>query len=160
DSSPLNLIGTCTPVPLPGAAPARPSLSVSVRHLRGAPLMTVRARSAKDGAKLRSVRIALPSRLVIDRAALATGVVITAGSGRVARGRWSLSRSGVLTVKAPKVGSSLITATIQAGALHADRALRALARGRRAMPRLTFTARVADVRNARFGYRLRVRPAR
>src|SRR6058998_2169179 len=105
DSSPLNLVGSCVPVPLPGAA-GRPSLAVSVRGLARAALMTVRARSA--AAKLRSVRIALPSQLVFDRAALARGVAITAGSKRLARSRWSLSRSGVLTIKAPKGGSVLV----------------------------------------------------
>src|SRR5205823_4186116 len=37
DSSPVNLVGNCVPVPAPGAA-AKPSLSVSVRRLSGAPL--------------------------------------------------------------------------------------------------------------------------
>ena len=66
----------------------------------------------------------------------------------------------MLTVKAPKGGSSLVTATIQAGVLRADTALTKLLRARRALPRLTFTGRVVDVKNARYGYRLRVRPAR
>jgi hypothetical protein len=55
---------------LAGEPPAGSALSVSLRRLTGAPLMTVRARSAKSGAKVRSVRLALPTRLVIDRAAL------------------------------------------------------------------------------------------
>src|SRR5436309_2894939 len=119
DSSPLNLVGSCVPVPLPAAA-ARPSLSVSVRRLTRAPLMTVRARSAKDGRS--SAACGSPCR----RDSWSTAQrwprawPSPAGSRRLGRRAWSLSRSGVLTVKAPKGGSSLVTATIQAGALRAD----------------------------------------
>ena len=159
DSSPVNLVGNCVPVPAPGAA-AKPSLSVSVRRLSGAPLMTVRARSVTGAAKLRTVRLVLPSRLAFNRAALKRGVAITAGSKRLKGSSWSLSRSGVLTVKAPKAGSSVITATIQSGALRSSKALKKLAHGRKALPRLTFQGRVTDVKNALYGYKLRVRPVR
>jgi hypothetical protein len=159
DSTPLNLVGTCTPVP--GSAAAAPSLAVSVRRLAGrAPLMTVRARSAKDGANLRSVRLVLPSRLAFNRAALKTGVAITASGKRLKGSRWSLSRSGVLTIKAAKEGSSVVTATIQSGALRSSNALKKLVRGRKALPRMTFTGRLTDVKNARYGYSLKVRPLR
>src|SRR5881397_3198166 len=133
DSSPVNLVGNCVPVPAPGAA-AKPSLSVSVRRLSGAPLMTVRARSVTGAAKLRTVRLVLPSRLAFNRAALKRGVAITAGSKRLKGSSWSLSRS--------------------------SKALKKLAHGRKALPRLTFQGRVTDVKNALYGYKLRVRPVR
>ena len=122
--------------------------------------MTVRARSVTGAAKLRTVRLVLPSRLAFNRAALKRGVAITAGSKRLKGSSWSLSRSGVLTVKAPKAGSSVITATIQSGALRSSKALKKLAHGRKALPRLTFQGRVTDVKNALYGYKLRVRPVR
>jgi hypothetical protein len=159
DSSPVNLVGSCVPVPVPGAA-AKPSLSVSVRGLASRPLMTVRARRATGAAKLRTVRLVLPTKLAFNRAALKKGVAVTAGSKRLKGSSWSLSRSGVLTIKAPKAGSSVITATIQSGALRSSKVLKRLARSRKALPRLTFTGRVTDVKNGLYGYRLRVRPVR
>ena len=55
DSSPLNLAGSCVPVPLPAAA-ARPSLSVSVRRLTRAPLMTLSSLGSCAKAPSRSIR--------------------------------------------------------------------------------------------------------
>jgi hypothetical protein len=160
-SAPVNIVGTCVPapvepaaaapaVPVATAAPstAKPSLVLGVRGVRKTPAVTLRARSAPGAAKLSSVRLKLPAGLSFVRARLARGLVLPAGATS------SLGRDGALTVRAPRGGLSAMTVTIRSGAVRASRTLRS----RRALPRLTFLARVTDVANASSQQRLAVRP--
>src|SRR5205823_3054325 len=122
-SSPLNIVGTCVAVPPPAAAAtpatpapavapaspatptaqapstARPTLSLKVRGVASKPALTLQARSAPGAAKLRSVRLALPSsQLAFVRAALGRGITTKQGV------KWSLSSAGALTLQAPAGG--------------------------------------------------------
>ena len=163
DSSPVNIVGDCKPVPEPSsraASRSKPSLTVSVRRVGSQPLVTVRAKSAKSGNRMRSLRLALPSRLVVNTAKIRKGVSVTAGGKKLSRAPRSLSRRGVLTVRVARGGNSQIVVSLRSGAIRAGRTLRGLARRHRALPRLALTGSVVDVKNNRFGYRLRVRPSR
>src|SRR4051794_20847171 len=159
DDSPVKLVGACVPAASPQSA-NRPSLSLSVRRVKSTPLLTVRARRASGGANLRTVRIALPSSLVVNAKRLKNGVTVTAGGKRLKKSAWSLSRRGVLTIKTAKKGNSIIAATFQSGALKSSATLRKAARGRKALKRLSFAARVVDAKSKQFNYSLKVRPLR
>jgi len=115
----------------------------------------VRARAGTS--RLRTLRLTIPKGLSVVTKALRKGVAVSAGGKKVTGKQWSLSRSGVLTVRGlPKIGRSSITVTIAGGALKAGPKLRA----RRALPRLPFIGRLVDVKGARFAYTVRVRPTR
>jgi len=162
DSSPVNIVGDCKPVPDPNAAASKrkPSLTVSVRRLGSQPLVTLRAHSASSGRRLRSLRVVLPSRLVVSSAKVRKGLSVLVGGRKLSRSAYSLSRHGVLSVRVARSGSSQIIVSLRSGAIRANRTLRGLARRHRALPRLVFTGRVVDVKNTRFSYRVRVRPNR
>ena len=84
--------------------------------------------------------------------------------------RYDLGDSVTLKLGACRCGSPLPAieikgrcddvVSLRGGAIRAGRTLRGLARRHRALPRLALTGRVVDVKNNRFGYRLRVRPSR
>jgi hypothetical protein len=137
-------------------------VSVRLTHVRGRPTLTIRARKRNDDARLlKTLRVVMPSRLAVGSSALIRrNVRVTAGGRRLARSAWSLSRSGVLTVRAPGSGRSNINVTITRGAVRASRTLRRLALRRRALPRLTFSTRVTDAADTRFNATVRVRPSR
>jgi len=173
-SAPLNIVGTCVPAPLPTAAAppaaaptpappaapttqapskAKPSLVVNVRGLATKPVVVFQARSASGAAKLRSVRLTLPtSKVSFVRAALQRGIKLSSGA------KATLSGAGALTVQAPAGGSSTISGTIRSGAVRSSKALQKLAAAHKPLPRLSVAGRVTDVQNGRFDYRLNVRP--
>jgi hypothetical protein len=162
DSSPVNVVGNCVPVPNPqsrAASTRKPSFTVRVRRLRSAPIVTLRARTAKGAARMRTVRLALPARLVVKRG-VSNAVSVFAGGKKLSRGAWTLSRSGVLSIRVPRKGSSAITASIKAGSLRTSTALHRLAGGHRTLPRLSFSGRLVNVNNQRFSYTVRARPSR
>jgi hypothetical protein len=162
DSSPVKVNGNCVPVPAPqsrSASTRKPSFTVSVRRLRSAPIVTLKARTVRNATRIRTVRLALPSRLVVKRG-VKNGVSVFAGGKKLSRGAWTLSRSGVLTIRIPRKGSSAITASIKAGTLRTSAALHRLAAGRKTLSRLTFTGRLVDLNKQRFNYTVRARPSR
>src|SRR4051794_23126827 len=159
DDAPVKLVGNCVPAASPLSA-NRPSLSLSVRRVKSTPLMTVKARKASGGANLRTVRIALPSALVVNAKRLKNGVTVTAGGKRLKKSAWTLSRRGVLTIRTAKKGTSIIAATFQSGSLKTSATLRKAAKGRKTLKRLSFAARVIDAKSKQFNYSLKVRPLR
>ena len=127
----------------------------------GTPVVTMRVRRAAGGRKLRSVRLALPSQLRVNGRRAAAGVTVRAGTRKLSRRSWTLSRSGVLTVRRPRsAAASSITVTLRSGVVRAATRLRSLAVRKRTLPRLTFSVRVVDAKSRKYNYRLRVRPSR
>jgi hypothetical protein len=148
-SQAVNLVGTCTKA----ASARRPTLAVRLSRVAKAPRLTVRARAGTT--RLSTLRVSIPKGLSVVTKSLRKGVAVSAGGKKVTTKQWSLSRSGVLTVRGlPKTGRSSITVTVGGGALEASPKLR------RALPRLAFIGRVVDVKGTRYGYTVRVRPAR
>jgi hypothetical protein len=159
DSAAAQLVGKCTAT---AASSRRPLLSVRVSRVGKTPLLTVRARKASTGSvNLSTLRLTIPKRFVVVSKRIKKGVRVTAGGKKLNSKKFSLSRSGVLTVRGlPKIGRSNITVTIRGGALRTGKTLRGLARRKKALPRLSFIGRVVDVKSKRFNYTVRVRPSR
>jgi hypothetical protein len=158
DSRAVSTVG-CT---ASSASSRRPVLSVRVSRVGKSPLLTVRARRANDSSnRLSTLRLTIPKRFVVVKKNIKKGVRITAGGKKLSSKKFSLSRSGVLTVRGlPKSGRSNITVTIRGGALRAGQSLRGLAVRKRTLPRMTFVGRLVDVKNQRYNYSVRVRPTR
>jgi hypothetical protein len=161
DSAPVSLTGSCVPVNEAGGGGAQPRLLASMRNLRGTPRVTLTALVAKTIAnerRLSSLRVQLPSSLVVNTRRVSRGVIVRAGGRKLARSRWSLSSRGVLTIRQLPKARTIIQVRIERGAVRASRSLASRARGRRLLPRQTFTARVVNAANTRFDYRVRVLP--
>jgi hypothetical protein len=148
-SQAAGLVGTC----VKAASARRPSLSVRLSRVGRSPRLTVRARAGSS--RLSTLRVTIPKGLAVKTKSIARGVAVSAGGKKVTGKQWSLSRSGVLTIRGlPKTGRSSITVTIGGGALQASKKLRS------ALPRLAFIGRLVDVKGGRYGYTVRVRPTR
>jgi hypothetical protein len=163
DGSHVNYVGNCVPTSDTATAGGgtRPRILASLRNVRGTPRVSFTAVVPKRSAnnkRLSSLRVQLPSSLVVRRSALRRGLIVRAGGRKLARSRYSLSSRGVLTVRALPKARTIIQVRIERGAVRASRTLASRARGRRLLPRQTFTARVVDASNTRFNYRLRVLP--
>ena len=143
-------------------ASKRPTLSVRVSRLGKTPIMTIRARRGSSSSnRLSTMRVTIPKRFAVVAKKLKKGIHATAGGKRLTSKQFSLSRSGVLTVKGlPKFGRSDITVTIRGGAIRAGKSLRGLAVKKRTLPRIAFIGRLVDVKNQRYNYTVRVRPTR
>jgi hypothetical protein len=125
-------------VDVPGceSASAAPRASVSLRGVRsGSPVLRVNVRRAPGGAKLRSLRIALPR-------------------GLRARGRMARAHGRVAVKKAPRAGVASIRVVLRNGALRPAASLRARAGARR----LKFDLQVTDAAKHRFTISRKVRP--
>jgi hypothetical protein len=159
DSSPATLVGGCA---FSASSSKRPLLSVRVTRVGNAPIITIRARkSGSSSNNLSTLRLTIPKRLAVVSKRLKKGVRIIAGGKKLSSKNYSLSRSGVLTVKGlPKSGRSNITVTIRGGAVRTGSTLKGLLRRHKALPRLSFIGRVVDVKGQRYNYSVRVRPGR
>ncbi|HEY3185861.1 MAG TPA: hypothetical protein VGJ70_00210, partial [Solirubrobacteraceae bacterium] len=159
-TSPVRVVGGCAATQS-AASRARPRVTVAVRRLAGTPVVTLRARRVGNASKLRSLRVALPRDLAVNVRRAAKGVTVRAGTRKVARRSWTLSRKGVLTVRRSKsTAASSITVTLRSGVVRAAKRLRSLSLRKRALPRLTFSVRVVDAKSKSYSYRVRVRPTR
>ncbi|HEY3019732.1 MAG TPA: hypothetical protein VGJ32_06045, partial [Solirubrobacteraceae bacterium] len=159
-SSPVRVVGgACSTTA--ASRSKRPRVTIAVRGLARTPAVTLRASRVSGGRKLRSVRLALPSQLRVSTRRAARGVTVRAGTRKLARRTWTLTRKGVLTVRRPSsAAASSITVTLRSGAVRVAKRLRSLAVRKRTLPRLTFAVRVVDAKSKTFGYRVRVRPRR
>jgi hypothetical protein len=139
-------------------AAATPRVGIALRGVRGGkPVLSIRARRAPAGARLRALSLRLPRSLRVDRSAPRDGVLVKA-SRRL--GRSKLTRKGVLKVgKLPRAGVSSITAVLRKGVLSPRAALRRRARGRR-QPTVTFRIRITDAKSRRFNVTRKVRARR
>jgi hypothetical protein len=159
-SNPARIIGPCGGATV--AASRKPAVSVRISKLGSQPIIRVFARKAAgSAANLSTLRVALPTGRGGVGRHRTKGVSVAAAGKKVSGKQWTLSRSGVLTVRGlPQQGRSNIAVTIRGGAVMAGKRLLGLARGKRALPRLSFSARVVDVTNNRYGYTVKVRPGR
>jgi hypothetical protein len=160
-TSPVRVVGNDACSASASSRTARPRVTLSVRGLARTPIVTLRVRRASGGRTLRSVRVALPSQLPVSTRRAPRGVTVRAGTRKLPRRSWTLTRKGVLTVRRPAgATASSITVKLRAGAVRTAKRLRSLAVRKRGLPRLTFAVRVVDAKSKAYRYRVRVRPKR
>src|SRR5439155_17520634 len=137
-------------------APAcNPNASIALRGVRsGKPSLKVRVRRALGAAKLRELTLKLPKGLRVHRGDPRRGVHVRA-SLKPRRGRWSLTRKGVLKVRLSR-GAASVTAFLGNGVLRSSPGLRKRSRGKR-RPVITFVVRLKDVRGHRFTFERKIR---
>ena len=141
--------GTC--------AAGKPKATGRISRVRsGRPDLTLnvsRAGATGDHA-LRTVRVALPKGLTINRRAARRRLVVTAGGKRLARSRYVVGRRGVTVDQVGAEGVETVRIRVRGGALKASRAIRRKGRDQR----LAFGVRATDQVLKGFSLRVRLKP--
>lgn len=138
-----------------------PRVRIKLRRLRSStPVLhlAVRRRSSK-APKIRRVSVRLPQSLRAHPRARA-GVVGRRDKRRLTRKRVRLNRSGTLTVRLPRKGSSVVRVTLRKGAFTTTRSLKRKLRTGRRRPRLSFRVDVTNRDRTRNRITKRVRAPR
>jgi hypothetical protein len=144
-------------VPACEASSSAPRVSIELRGVRGGnPVLTVRARRASGGARLRRLGLSLPRALRAFPGRARKGVLVKS-SKRLGRRTWKLTRHGVTVKNLPKAGVTRIRLVLRNGALKPSTSLRRRARSRKA-PKLKFKVLIADAAKHRFTVVRTVRP--
>jgi hypothetical protein len=145
-------------VPACESASAAPRVSIKLRGVRdGSPVLTVRARRASGGARIRRLKLSLPRALHAVPRARRKGVLVKS-SNRHGRRQWKLTTHSVTVKNLPARGVTQIRLVLKNGALEAGRALRRRAAAGQA-PKLKFKLRIADTAKHRFTVVRKIRPA-
>ncbi len=137
---PITVDGTCTAAQ---RAALKPTATASLsKRTSGSPQLRVTAKKAKNGVRLKSVKVTLPTRLKGSAKRAKKGLRVTASGKRLSSKSLKVT-SRSLTIKLPATGRSIISLLARQGAVASTSSLR---RARKA-PKLVVTIVVVDTDN-------------
>jgi hypothetical protein len=131
----------------------RPTATARLYH-RGSskPELRVTAKKAKNGVRLKSIKVTLPSSLKGSPKGAKRGLRVTAAGKKLSRKSWKVTGRS-MTIKLPKSGKSTVILIARKGAVRPSKKLRTT----KTAPKLKVTVSLTDTNNAKFALRVPVK---
>jgi hypothetical protein len=116
------------------------------------PELRVTAKKAKNGVRLKSIKVTLPSSLKGSAKAAKTGLRVTAAGKKMSRKSWKVTGK-TMTITLPKAGKSTVILIARKGAVKPSRKLRTSKKA----PKVKLTLSLTDTDNRKFALRVPVK---
>ncbi len=116
------------------------------------PELRVTAKKAKNGERLKSIKVTLPSSLKGSAKSAKRGLRVTAAGKALSRKSWKVTGKS-MTITLPKSGKSTVILIARKGAVRASKKLRTAKKA----PKVKVTVSLTDTNNAKFALRVPVK---